>query len=101
MSQLLIVQGEKPDQVRNVFRQGLEAFESLYHLRPLDRIDSHSEAIALFPSRRPVLQGIVRLPASDDWICGAGCWFFQGVTGKDGLWQLARHPQRSAGSPEG
>lgn len=87
MGQFLIVQGENPEQVADVFRLGVDAFERLSRLRACDRLDGRNTAVAVFPRlANSRSAGIVR--RENDWICGAGSWFYEGHTEAEGLRRL-------------
>lgn len=101
MSQLLIVQGAPGgdrQEIEALFSRGVYLFRSLYRLDPADTANGHGTYAAVFPHLQRPLASFVRGPAEGSWIGGAGCWFYDGLTGEPGLQRLAasRSPLTSA-----
>jgi asparagine synthase (glutamine-hydrolysing) len=93
MSQLLIAQGDDPRETKALFDRGVEAFERIYQLRPADSVDY----AAVFPNYQGKASPVIRTTATPGWICGVGCWFFEGVTGEAGLRKIAEGSRDNAG----
>ena len=88
MSQLLIVQSSKREPNVQLFAKGLNLFNSLCKLRPCSSIASATLAVAVFPRTKTRSTDIVRAKAASRWLCGTGTWFYQGVSGEEGLRKL-------------
>jgi len=99
MSQLLIVQSSKSELTNQLFTKGLTLFNSLCKLRPCSNIASATLAVAVFPRTKTQSSGIVRAKTSSRWLCGTGTWFYQGVSGEEGLHKLLDQPQFSTSDP--
>ena len=83
MSHLLIVQSSEREAANGVFTQGLTLFSTLCGLHPCDSFASTTLAVSVFPRTKARATGIVR--DATRWLCGAGTWFYQGVSGEKGL----------------
>jgi hypothetical protein len=83
MSHLLIVQNAESENANGVFAEGLSLFSTLCGLRPCDSVAGRTLAVAVFPRAKARGSGIVR--DATRWLCGAGTWFCQGVSGETGL----------------
>jgi hypothetical protein len=77
MSQLLFVQSAEGDNCSELYRRGLAACESFFHVHPIDQLVRPYEAIAIFPHLKAHTTGLVR--EQDKWICGVDAWFFHRV----------------------
>lgn len=100
MSQLLIVQSSEWEPPNLLFGAGLTLFDTLCELRPSDSIEGATLSVAVFPRTKARSSGIVRAKNSNRWLCGAGTWFYQGVSGEEGLRKLLDHPQFSTNNPD-
>ena len=95
VSHLLIVQSPEREPRNQLFAEGLALFNKLCELRPYDSIAGASLAVAVFPRTKARSNGIVQAKAANQWLCGAGTWFYQGISGEEGLRTLSGHPQFS------
>ncbi len=98
MSHLLIVQDSEGQTVNRVFAEGLALFGSLCRLRPCDSVAGPRLAVAVFPRAKAPVDGIVR--DATRWLCGAGTWFYQGVSGEKGLRKLLDNKSFPINNPE-
>lgn len=96
MCQLFIVQGEDLEERTALFRRGLSLFQCLAHLRPMATAATAWEEVAVFPFLKKATPGIVE-DGESGWICGAGCWFFNGIAGEEALRAMAWHGSRNNG----
>jgi hypothetical protein len=102
MGQILVVQGEDPVQAGTVYAKALGLFESLSHLRPDSQATIGSTAVAKFSRLKSETPGIRHSADGRYWICGAGTYFYRGVTGCDGLdLLLGEIPRLEAGDATG
>jgi asparagine synthetase B (glutamine-hydrolysing) len=90
MGQLLIVQGPDPEERKRLLDSGVALFESLHRVRPSNRVNLPQTSIAVFPPREGKAASLLQdgLPG---WICGVGTWFYEGLSGEEGLRRLALH----------
>lgn len=83
MSHLLIVQDSEREATNEIFAEGLALFSTLWGLSPCDSVASANLAVSVFPRTKARASGIVR--DATRWLCGAGTWFYHGVSGENGL----------------
>jgi hypothetical protein len=100
MSHLLIVQSSGREPPNQLFAEGLTLFNTLCKVRPSDSIESATLAVSVFPRTKARSSGIVRAKTASRWLCGAGTWFYQGVSREEGLRNLLEHPQFSTNNPD-
>jgi hypothetical protein len=91
ISHLLIVQSSARDCVREYFTRGVTSFNQLHKLRPCDSVTSPGLAVSVFPRTKTRPSKIVRANSGSQWICGAGTWFYQTLSGEEGLRRLLEH----------
>jgi hypothetical protein len=99
MSQFFLVSGAAFDLVASAYESGIAIFKSIWGRSPDDQHLASAERIALFRSPKSGTPKICRQPRSAYWICGAGTWFCERVTGESALRRLVEHPQRWADDP--
>lgn len=95
MAQFLIAQGDDPQETRSLFERGVEAFQRIYQLRPADSVTAPTMQAAVFPNGQGKAAPIHRLFSG--WVCGAGCWFFDGLTGEAALQRMGQRERDAAG----
>ena len=97
MSQLLIAQGDDSPETKALFERGVEAFEKIYQLHPADSVAGPADSVAVFPNYQGKASPVHRPATTPGWICGAGCWFFEGVAGEAALRRMGQRPRDAAG----
>ena len=84
-------------EVKELFDRGLAIFEKLYHVRPADSLIRQNDAVALFPNHQGKSAAVHRTTSPPGWLCGAGCWFFEGLAGQAALQQIGQRSRDTAG----
>jgi hypothetical protein len=100
MSHLLIVQSLESERAKQLFAEGLTLFNTLCRVRPSDTILSPTLLVSVLPRAKGRVSGIVRAQSTSRWCCGAGTWFYQGVSREEGLRRLLEHPQFLTANPD-
>jgi hypothetical protein len=88
MSQFVIVSGPNPASVLTTFDEATASFQKVCGLQPLSDFKGSNVAIAVFPRQKAnATAGIVWIESQGrkGWICGAGTWFWEGLTGEAAL----------------
>jgi hypothetical protein len=97
MSQLLIAQGDDSRETKALFERGVEVFERIYQLHPADSVTGPADCAAVFPNYQGKAAPVERPATAPGWICGAGCWFFEGVGGEAALRRIGQRSRDAAG----
>ncbi len=93
MSHLLIVQSSKREPANQFFARALSLFSTLFKLRPCSSVPSDTLSVAVFPRTKARSSDIVWAKTTSRWLCGTGTWFYQGISGEEGLRKLLDHPR--------
>lgn len=89
MGQFFFINGSDLDQARDLYRRAISVFGRVAAISPAGEIADGGALGAKFPKVGGLSSGIVRHTGSRTWACGAGTWFYSGLTGAAALERLA------------